>query len=320
MPEAKRLLIPLILAAISMAVYGVGAVVMTVLLFVGVLAAAVILGHAVSKNLFSKYKWDVGAKINHVFDAAEREEDHSTQARVAIAILYARTAVLISVILGLILLAGLLLPRNATGACSTKPAISNPVVSPSAIGATQKIPARAAKYLPILQGEHNAIWPESNICIVARQIEHESAWKENATRRESSGAMSYGQMQVLDSTWGEIKGKYPTLLSGEPQVMLQAKWGIRAGLLYDLMMWNASRFAATEQDRYCFMLASYNGGQGWVERDRKLTEQSHKNKNVWFGGVESYSNRSTANYKINRKYVREIMSNAKNYAGVLQCP
>jgi hypothetical protein len=167
---------------------------------------------------------------------------------------------------------------------------------------------RRKAYYPILQEEHQRLWPEAPIIIFDKQIKAESAWKEQAIRLERSGVTSYGLLQVLDVTFEEMKKKHPTLLNGEPVQMLQARWGIRAGILYNKQMYNLCSFAQTEMARWCMALSSYNGGFGNLQRDRKLTEKNAHNKNLWFSHVEKFSKRSQWAFKINRCYVKEILN------------
>lgn len=180
------------------------------------------------------------------------------------------------------------------------------------------VPERAIKYIPVLKGEHQKLWPESDIKIIAGQIEAESLWKEKATRKEPSGVISYGLMQVLDITFNEMKSKHPTLLDAEATDMLKAKWGIRAGILYDKKMWGLSSFAEGIQDRWAFALASYNGGFGWIQRDRKLAGQNGVDKNIWFCSVERFSKRSPWAFKINRDYPVKIFRYAEKYKGAIE--
>lgn len=182
------------------------------------------------------------------------------------------------------------------------------------------VPERAIKYIPVLKGEHQKLWPESDIKIIAGQIEAESLWKEKATRQEPSGVISYGLMQVLDITFNEMKSKHPTLLDAEATDMLQARWGIRAGILYDKKMYKLTNFAETEKDRYAFMLSWYNGGAGWGQKDRKLAEQNGVDKNIWFCSVERFSKRSPWAFKINREYPVKIFKFAEKYEGVINEP
>jgi len=173
---------------------------------------------------------------------------------------------------------------------------------------------RIKAYYPILAEEHSKIWPESDVTIIAGQIEAESAWKEKATRLEKSGVTSYGLMQVLDVTFNEMKKKNPTLLDIEPVQMLQARWGIRAGILYDKQMFKLCTFASNcPVNQWAFALASYNGGYGYILKDRKLTESMGYDKNLWFDNVEKFSNRSPQFFKINRGYPIKIFKYAEKY-------
>lgn len=180
-----------------------------------------------------------------------------------------------------------------------------------------QVPEGAIKYIPVLKGEHQRLWPESDIKIFMGQIEAESTWKEKAIRKEPSGVISYGLMQVLDITFNEMRSKHPTLLDAEATDMLQAQWGIRAGILYDKKMWGLCSFAEGIQNRWAFALASYNGGYGWIQRDRKLTEQSGLDKNRWFCSVEHFSKRSPWAFKINREYPIKIFKFAEKYREVI---
>lgn len=186
-----------------------------------------------------------------------------------------------------------------------------------AVSAFAAIPQRAYLYFPILKEEHSLIWPESDIGIIGSQIAHESSWKEDVMRKEPSGVISYGLLQVLDVTYDELKKKNPLLLKGSPSEMLRARMGIRAGILYDKQMWILVSFADSTVDRYAMTLSAYNGGFGWLLRDRKLAELNGYSPNKWFGNTELFSKRSVHNYKINRRYVSEILKHADEYNRVL---
>lgn len=182
-----------------------------------------------------------------------------------------------------------------------------------AVSAFAAVHQRAYQYFPVLKEEHALIWPDSDIGIIGSQIAHESAWKETATRKEASGVISYGVLQVLDVTYDELKKKNPLLLKGSPATMLRARMGIRAGILYDKQMYGLVGFAENEKERYAFTLSAYNGGFGNLLRDRKLTEANGYNPNKWFGNTELFSKRSTQNLKINRRYVSGIIKQADEY-------
>lgn len=188
-----------------------------------------------------------------------------------------------------------------------------------AIDTMAAVPQRAYRYFPVLKEEQGRIWPEGDICIIAEQIHHESGWKMDAVRREKSGVVSYGALQVLDRTFHELRKQHPAALQkvASPADLLQARWGIRAGILYDRHMWSLVSFAADTRERYAMMLSAYNGGYGWLLRDRKLTRAKGFDPDRWFGNVERFSERSGRNFIINRRYAREILDGAAQYNGLL---
>jgi len=56
------------------------------------------------------------------------------------------------------------------------------------------------------------------------------------------------------------------------------------------------------------VLAAYNGGQGWVNKDRRLALASGASGLAWFDEIEKFnSGRSAANFKENRHYPHAIL-------------
>ena len=84
-------------------------------------------------------------------------------------------------------------------------------------------------------------------------------------------------------------------------------WSMQALVSYDL--WLVSRVKAhTTCDRAAMMLSAYNGGLGWVIRDRKLASAKGADPLTWFESVERYNaGRSAANFRENRNYPRLIL-------------
>lgn len=322
--ELYRLKTPLLLLGLWVFYWGWKEAFNTVAFLVGFLALAVIAGHVISKEIFGKYKWDVGERLNLAWNNVN---DYALKdAMLAVGMLFARVAIYVAIVIAMALLVQVIF-------CS--PFGRNHGEVGSAHAAT--IEERAKPLLPILVEEHARIWPESDVAVIASQIQSESAWKEKAKRTEKSGVTSYGLMQVLDVTLAEMQKKHRTLAGTEPVEMLQARWGIRAGILYDLQMWNLCSFAVAstplsdregwprslrslsgvEMNRWAFTLAAYNGGYGWIQRDRKLTEERGYNKNAWAGNVENHSSRSKWAFEINRRYPREILANREKWRKVL---
>ena len=76
---------------------------------------------------------------------------------------------------------------------------------------------------------------------------------------------------------------------------------IRAMAFYHRQLWTAIR-SDREEDRWCGVLSSYNGGRGWYNRDRKLAGTSR-----WFGGIELHNaGRAPQFFRENRDYVSKI--------------
>ena len=302
MKEILRIKIPLMLIALWFFFFGFRDALMTIAFLGGFMGFAMLLGHLAGKEIFSKYKWDVGKKLNDAWDFSNSRNNNS--AILAVGMLMARVFIYVAIVIGLALCL-VILKGNAFGAdrhCEQSAAISPEM-------------QRARLLIPILKEEHAVIWPDSRIEVFASQISSESRWKETAKRVEKSGVISYGLMQVLDVTLIGMRKKHTLLADVAPVQMMQARWGIRAGLLYDKDMWTLCYFAEGE-DRYAFMLASYNGGFTWVQRDRVLTAENKQDKNIWFGNVERFSRRSPWAFNINRRYVKETLEGAERYRDI----
>ncbi len=86
-------------------------------------------------------------------------------------------------------------------------------------------------------------------------------------------------------------------------------WNIRAGISYQRNLFLSIRGAESQCSQYSMALSAYNGGLGWVNRDRKLTDHQGGNQNKWFGfgNVSHWSERAAWAFKENRNYVQRII-------------
>lgn len=152
------------------------------------------------------------------------------------------------------------------------------------------------------------VWPEMDQFLLCGQVRAECSFVPSAVRKEPNDRTSYGCMQVLDITFQEIKTLHPEFFGPEskPEDLLNPWKGLIAGVLYDKQMWNACSFAASERERYAFMLSAYNGGLGNLMKDRNMAYMAGLDKNKWFSNVEFHSSRNTRFFEINRRYVRTI--------------
>lgn len=84
-------------------------------------------------------------------------------------------------------------------------------------------------------------------------------------------------------------------------------WALRALVSYDKWLWDRLNGADACQ-RMAFTLSAYNGGIGWVGRDRKEAERQGRDPARWFGQVEKVNaGRSASSLRENRRYVRLIL-------------
>lgn len=144
---------------------------------------------------------------------------------------------------------------------------------------------------------------DAPVALFAAQIHQESSWR-NAAR--SSHAEGLAQFTPATAEW--IAGHYPDLGEAMPY---SPTWAMRAMLRYNrhikarVKPWYARH--VPECDRWAFALAGYNGGPGWISRDRRLAESSGLDPDRWWRHVEHCSARADWAFEENRQYVRRIL-------------
>lgn len=300
--EILRLKTPIILLLLWVIAWGLKESVMTASLLLGFIALSMILAHIAGKELFGGYKWNVGEKLNEAWD-----HNAYPRALLATGMLMARVVIYAAIVISMALLTNVLLRGQAFGSA---------LAPPNSRGLS---PVRSLTYLPTLQEEHARIWPESDIALIAGQIEAESNWREKATRLEKSGVTSYGFLQVLDKTFLELKTKNKTLAGLEPVQMLQARYGIRAGLLYDRQMYQAAKCRESEAMRMHYTFRGYNGGMGILNKEIARAETCNE------GIVARHCKRKVLQLKsgpldlckVNISYPAKIFKYADKYRGSL---
>ncbi|ELJ4477997.1 lytic transglycosylase domain-containing protein, partial [Salmonella enterica] len=94
----------------------------------------------------------------------------------------------------------------------------------------------------------------------AAQLHQESGW--NPAARSPVGAQGLAQFMPSTADW--LSGLMPHLASREPW---NPGWAIRALVSYDRWLWQ--RVTVPDGcERMAMTLSAYNGGLGWVNRDR----------------------------------------------------
>ncbi len=134
----------------------------------------------------------------------------------------------------------------------------------------------------------------------AAQIEHESRWQPGITNR--IGAQGLGQFMPATTAWiGELM---PALAAKAP---LNPGWSLRAVVSFDYWLWQ--RVSAVKRcERMAMTLSAYNGGLGWVQRDRRLAESQGYDSRRWFDSIERVNaGRRVSAWRENRNYPRRIL-------------
>lgn len=169
-------------------------------------------------------------------------------------------------------------------------------------GAWAAVPAEAEQYRRELTRIALAEWGlDAPVATFAAQVHQESRWKFNA--RSPVGAQGLGQVMPSTATW--LAQLFPkTLGKVEPY---NPTWSLMALVSYD--RWLADRIKARNTcEQTAMVLSSYNGGLGWLQRDRKLASASGADPLAWFGSIERFNaGRSAAAFGENRGYPRLIL-------------
>lgn len=175
------------------------------------------------------------------------------------------------------------------------------------------IPRAAQAHQRTLIRSAHAFWGLSApLAVFAGQVHQESRWQVLA--RSPVGAEGLAQFMPATRDW--MITVYPQAL-GVPafgaglapaDTSYHPAWALRALVLYD--RWLYARQPEVEPcQRWAMTLSAYNGGLGWVQRDRRLASASGADGLAWFDQVERFNaGRSPANFHENRTYVRLILT------------
>lgn len=163
------------------------------------------------------------------------------------------------------------------------------------------IPRAAQQYRATLTRAAHATWGmDAPVSVLAAQIHTESGWNNEA--RSPVGAQGLAQFMPSTARW--LPSVAPETGKPEP---FNPGWSLRALCTYDKWLWERNS-GANDYERMAFTLSAYNGGQGWVNRDKKLARQRGLDATRWFEAVATVNaGRSAAAWKENRNYPRLIL-------------
>lgn len=188
-------------------------------------------------------------------------------------------------IVGVVLLALL-----ALGTCATKAAAADDSIV---------IPQASFLYRMKMDREVRARFGTNDaLARIAGQIHVESRWRANA---KSAYAEGMAQFTPATSRW--LESVCPEIGPPDPW---SADWSVRAVVCYDAWL-HARVSGATPCDRWAFALSAYNGGLGWIARDKTRASAQGADAARWFGHVEMYTPRAAWARRENRAYVQRIL-------------
>lgn len=163
-------------------------------------------------------------------------------------------------------------------------------------------PVAAKKHQRALTANAHAVWGlAAPIATFAAQVHQESGWKEDARSPFAGGLAQF----TPDTAKWISKAYNDELPGGDP---FNPSWALRALVRYDKHLWDRVLPAANDCERMAFVLSSYNGGKGWLDRDKARAAQYSAAVDRWFGNVEFYNaGRAAHFFEENRGYPRRIL-------------
>ena len=124
-----------------------------------------------------------------------------------------------------------------------------------------------------------------------------------------------GIMQLMPSTYGQIKTALPQFGAID-----NPEWNIAAGILHDRDLWTLWRDSVPDDDRWRFMFAGYNAGEGTIFRAQGVARASKLNERTW-PNIESVAPTVPRwRYKETLGYVRTIQENRKRLSPLTAAP
>lgn len=161
-------------------------------------------------------------------------------------------------------------------------------------------PTQSLKYRNELIRNARVVWGlGAPIALFAGQIQQESNW-----RPDVSSAYAHGLAQFTPDTSEWISNRYKTELGANQP--FNPSWALRALIRYDYFLHTRIR-GDRPCDRWAMVLSAYNGGLGWLLRDKNQARENGASPYLWFDHVERYSPRAKWAYRENRQYPRNIL-------------
>lgn len=168
------------------------------------------------------------------------------------------------------------------------------VFAPLAQGAG--IPPQAERYRrDLVRSARYVFGMNAPVALLAGQVHQESAWNPTA-----KSAYASGLAQFTPATARDMARLHPQELGRAAP--LDPRWALLAQCIYDKALYDAAAFAATEGDRWRFALWGYNGGWGWVQKDRAKAKALGLNPDSAADVAQVNNGRAPHFFRENRHY------------------
>ncbi len=176
--------------------------------------------------------------------------------------------------------------------------------------AAQGIPWQAWEYREAMsESAWQYFGPSAPIAALAAQIHQESGWRCDAV----SWAGAQGCGQFMPGTAKDMAARFPAACA--PANPFSPEWAFRCRDLYLRSLIRASRTAGTDHcSALAFGLRAYNGGLGWIRKDRALAAKDGSNSNDWLAVQPYNAGRSPSAYRENTEYPVRIFRLEERYA------
>ena len=137
-----------------------------------------------------------------------------------------------------------------------------------------------------------------------RRFKAQGMAESDLTPHARSRVGARGIMQLMPSTYGLIRTALPHFGAID-----NPEWNIAAGILHDRDLWNMYKKDVDEAERWDFMFAGYNAGEGTIMRARRAALAARLNDRTW-PSIESVAPKVERwRYSETLDYVRKIRAN-----------
>lgn len=174
----------------------------------------------------------------------------------------------------------------------------------SANAAELRIPEASARYrIAVNRAAGDAFGIDASPARLAAQIHQESGWRPGA---QSAYAVGLAQFTPATAKW--LPAVCPQLGAFDPWDAGQA---VRGAACYDAWLYQQTRALGVGTTispcaRWVFTLRGYNGGLGWINRERRAAATSGDDPNDW-ADVERHKLRAAWAHRENIDYPRRIL-------------